>query len=230
MELWNCGEVHPIFLIIPLPLLTQIKMKMTKAPFDQFESYFSSLSLFTFFNRQGTAAPSSSPFSAWVTPLRNEVPVISECGVIVLSLSAAPRHRQNHQELWRVWDFTFVVVVVVQSLSCVQLLVTHGLQHASLPCPSPSPGACSNSCLLSRWCHPTILSSVVPFSSYLRSCPASGSFLMSWLVTSGGQTIGASTLASVLPMKVHDWLPSRWTSWTSLKSKGPSRVFSNTTV
>ena len=81
----------------------------------------------------------------------------------------------------------------------------HRLQHARLPCPSPSPGVYSNLFPLSQWCHPTILSSVVPFSSWLRSLPASGSFLMSWLFTSGGQSIGAS--ASVLPMNIQDWLP-----------------------
>ena len=81
----------------------------------------------------------------------------------------------------------------------------HRLQHARLPCPSPSPGTCSNSCPVSQWCHPAILFSVVPFSSCLRSLPASGSFLMSWLFTSGGQSIRAS--ASVLPMNIQDWLP-----------------------
>ena len=106
----------------------------------------------------------------------------------------------------------------------------HGLQHARLPCPSPSPRACSNSCPLSRWCHPTISSSVVPFSSCLQSFPASGSFLMSWLFISGGQSIGASASALVLPMNIQDWFPLGWTGWTSLQSKGLSRVFSNTTV
>ena len=81
----------------------------------------------------------------------------------------------------------------------------HGLQHARLPCPSPTPRACSNSCPLSRWCHPTISSPVVPFSSWLQSFPASGSFLMSWLFTSGGHSIGAS--ASVLPVNIQNWFP-----------------------
>ena len=81
----------------------------------------------------------------------------------------------------------------------------HGLQHARLSCPSPTPGASSNSCSLSRWCHPTISSSVVPFSSCLQSCPASGSFQMSQLFTSGGQSIGTSP--SVLPMTIHGWFP-----------------------
>ena len=89
----------------------------------------------------------------------------------------------------------------------------HGLQHARLPCPSPSPGVCSDSCPLSWWCHPTILSSVEPFSSCLQSLPASGSFLMSRLFGSGGQSIGAS--ASVLPMNIHDWFPLGLTGWSS---------------
>ena len=108
-------------------------------------------------------------------------------------------------------------------------LQPHGLPNARLPCPSPSPGVCSNSCPLSQWCHPTISSSVVPFSC-LQSFPASGSFLMSQLFASGGQSIGASASASVLPMNFQDWFPLGWTGWISLQSKGLSRVFSNTTV
>ena len=106
----------------------------------------------------------------------------------------------------------------------------HGLQHARPPCPSPTPGAYSNSCPLSQWCHPTISSSVVPFSSCLQSFPASGSFPMSQLFTSDGQSIGVSASASVLPMNIQDWFPFGWTGWVSLQSKGLSRVFSNTTV
>ena len=106
----------------------------------------------------------------------------------------------------------------------------YGLQNASLPCPLPTPGACSNSCPSSRWCHPTISSSVIPFSSRLQSCPASGSFLMRWLFTSGGQSIRVSTSASVLPMNIQDWFPLGLTGLISLQSKGLSRVFSNTTV
>ena len=92
----------------------------------------------------------------------------------------------------------------------------HGLQHARLPCPSPTPGAYSNSCPLSRWCHPTISSSVVPFSSHLQSFPASGSFQMSQFLASGGQSIGVSASASVLPMNIQDWFPLGWTGWISL--------------
>ena len=107
----------------------------------------------------------------------------------------------------------------------------HGLQqHARLPCPSPTPGVCSNSCPSSQWCRPTISSSVIPFSSRLQSFPASGSFPVSQFFASGGQSIGVSASASVLPMNIQDWVPLGWTCWLSLQSKGPSRVFSNTTV
>ena len=99
-----------------------------------------------------------------------------------------------------------------------------------LPCPSPAPRAYSNSCPSCRWCHPTISSSVVPFSSCLQSLPASGSFPMSPFFASGGQSIGVSTSASVLPMNTQDWSPLGCTGWISLKSKGLSRVFSSTTV
>ena len=107
-------------------------------------------------------------------------------------------------------------------------LQLHRLQHARLPCPSPSPGVCSNSRPLSLWCHPTISSSVVPFSSCLESFIASGSFLMSQLFTTRGQNIGAS--ASVLPMNIQDWFPLESAGLISLQSKELSRVFSNTTV
>ena len=114
--------------------------------------------------------------------------------------------------------------------SCVQLFVTHGLQHARLPCPSPTPSACSNSCSSSQWCHQAISSSVVPFSSCLQSFPASGSSPMSQVFASGGQSIGVSASASILPMNTQDWFPLGWAGWISLLSKGLSKVFSNTTV
>ena len=106
----------------------------------------------------------------------------------------------------------------------------HGLQHTRLPCSSPTPRDCSNSCPLSRWCHPTILSSVVPFSSCLQSFPAPRSFQMSQFFVSGDQSTGISTSASVLPIKIQDWFPLTLTCWISLQTKGLSRVFSNTTV
>ena len=109
-------------------------------------------------------------------------------------------------------------------------LQPHEPQHGRPPCPSPTPGVHPNPHPLSRWCHPTISSSVVPFSSSSQSFPVSGSFQMSQLFTSGGQSTGVSASASVLPMNTQDWSPSGWTGWISLQSKGLSRVFSNTTV
>ena len=109
-------------------------------------------------------------------------------------------------------------------------LQPHELQHVRLPCPSPTPGACSSSCPLSRWCHPTISPSVVPISFCLQSFPASGSFPMIQFFASGGQSIGVSASASVIPMNIQDWFPLGLTGWISLQSKGLSRVFSNTTV
>ena len=106
----------------------------------------------------------------------------------------------------------------------------HESQHARPPCPSPTPGAHSNSCPSSWRCHPAISSSVVPFSSCPQSLPASGSFPISQLFAWGGQSTGVSALASFLPKKSHGWSPSEWTGWISLQSKGLSRVFSNTTV
>ena len=115
----------------------------------------------------------------------------------------------------------------VQSFSRVWL-PPHGLQHARLPCPSPAPGVYPNSWPSSWWCHPTISSSVIPFT-HLQSFSASGSFQMSQFFTSGGQSIGVSASISVLPMNIQDW-PLGWTGFISLQSKGLSRVFSNTTV
>ena len=109
-----------------------------------------------------------------------------------------------------------------QSLSHVWVFAT--------PWTAPTPGAYSNSCPSSQWCHPTISSSVIPFSSCLQSFPASGSFPMSQFFTPGGQSIGVSGSTSVLPMNIQDWSPLGWTGWISLQSKGLSRVFSNTTV
>ena len=109
-------------------------------------------------------------------------------------------------------------------------LQPHEPQHARSPCPSQTPRVYSNSCPSSWWCHPAISSSVIPFSSCPQSLQASGSFPMSQLFTWGGQSIGVSASESVLPMNTQDWSPSGWTGWTSLLSKGLSRVFSNTTV
>ena len=121
-------------------------------------------------------------------------------------------------------QFQFSHSVVSDSLQ------PHGLQHTRPPCPSPTPRVSSNSCPLSRWCHPTISSSAIPLSSCPQSFPASGSFQMSQFFASGGQRIGVSASASILPINVQDWFPIRLTGWISLQSKGLSRVFSHTTV
>ena len=122
----------------------------------------------------------------------------------------------------------------VQLLSWVLLFATPWITaHQAVwtrSCPSPTPGVYSNSCPSSWWCHPAISSSIVPFSSCPQSFPASGSFQMSQLIASGGQSIGVSTSTSVLPMNTQDWSPLGWTGWISVQSKGLSRVFSNTTV
>ena len=131
-----------------------------------------------------------------------------------------------------------IVLIVSLTVSSVQFshsVVSNSLQPRRLqrvrpPCPSPTLGIYSDSCLLSLWCHPTISSSVVPFSSRLQSFPASGSFQMSQFFTSGGQSIGVSASTSVLPMNIQDWSPLGLTGWISLQSKGLSRVFSNTAI
>ena len=127
---------------------------------------------------------------------------------------------------WELSSVQFSHLVVSDSLW------SHGLQHVRLPCPSSTLGACSNSCPLSQWCHPTISSSIIPISSCLKSLPASGSFLMSQLFALGGQSIraSASASASVLPMNIQCWFPLRLTGLIPLQSKGLSRVFSNITV
>ena len=135
-----------------------------------------------------------------------------------------------HQTVSLSLESTFNTLSSVQSLSVSNSLQPHGLQHARLPCPSPTPRACSNSCPSSGWCHPTIASSVVTFSSYLQSFSESGSFQMNQFFASGGQSIGVSASASVLPMNIQCWSPLGWTGWISLQSKELSRVFFNNTV
>ena len=130
-----------------------------------------------------------------------------------------------------VYIYTYIFIMLLFSCSVTSnSLRPHGPQQARLPCPSPFPRACSNSCPLSQWCHPPILSSVFPFSSCLQSFPASGSFLMSQLFSSGGQSFGASASASVFPVNIKDWFPLGLTGLISLQSKGISRVFPNTIV
>ena len=129
-------------------------------------------------------------------------------------------------------DITSHVLSSVQ-FSCSVVsdsLWPHETQHTRPPCPSPTPGIYLNPCPVSQWCHPTISSSVAPFSFHLQSFPAAGSFPMSQLFAWGGQSIGVSASASVLPMNTQDWSPLQWTGCISLQSKGLSRVFSNTIV
>ena len=136
--------------------------------------------------------------------------------------------REDYQEKWYLCS-----EMKYKQFNCSVMsdsLRPHRLQHAGPLCSMPTPRACSNSSPLSQWCQPTISSSVVLFSSSLQSFLASGSFQMSQLFASDGQSIGVSVLASVLPMNIHDWFLLGWTGWISLQSKGLSRVFFNTTV
>ena len=126
--------------------------------------------------------------------------------------------------MWKIVSVQFSCSVMSNSLR------PHELQHARPPWPSPTPRVHSDSCSSNQWCHPAILSSVIPFSSCLQSLPASESFPMSQLFPWGGQSIGVSALASFLPKKSQGWSPSEWTACISLQSRGLSRVFSNTTV
>ena len=128
------------------------------------------------------------------------------------------------------WEASLLTSVQFSSSAVSDSLRTHESEQARPPCPSPTPGVYSNSCPSSWWCYPAISSSVIPFSSCPQSLPASGSFPMSQLSASGDQSTGVSTSASVLPVNTQDWSPLGWTGWTSLQSKGLSRVFSNTTV
>ena len=139
---------------------------------------------------------------------------------------------------WVTLEVNDVPLSLCNDLSSVQFCHTvvseslqpHELQHARPPYPSPTSRVYSNSCPLSRWHHPTISSSVVPFSSHLQSFPASRSFPMGHFFQSGGHSIGVSASASILPMNIQDWFHLGWTGWLSLQSNGLSRVFSNTTV
>ena len=133
------------------------------------------------------------------------------------------------KDFWRLYLCNISSVQFSRSVMSSSLW-PHGLQHTRPPCPSATPGVYSNSCPLSQWCHLTILSSVIPFSSSPQTFPPSGSFQMSQFFASGGQSIGVSASTPVLPMNTQDWSPLGWTSGISLQSKGLSRVFSNTTV
>ena len=146
---------------------------------------------------------------------------------------------KSHVFLICSWSSTWLQKVILEGwnysvqFSCSVVsnsLWLHELHHTRPPCPSPTPGVHSNSHPSSWWCHPAISSSVVPFSSCPQSLPTSGALPMSQLFTWGGQSIGVSASASILPMNNQDWCPLEWTGWISLQSKGLSRVFSNTTV
>ena len=130
----------------------------------------------------------------------------------------------------KAWGWTYSCILLLSRSVMSESLQPRGLQHSRLACPSPSSRACSNSCPLNQWCHRTISSSVFPFSSCLQSFPESGSFPVSWLFKSGGQSIWASASAPVLPMNIQGWFPLGLTGLISLQSKGLSRVFSNNTV
>ena len=164
----------------------------------------------------------------------------SYCCLLVccFSVCSKPKFLSSHylQNCLNIWtvplrSFSVQFSSVQFSHSVVyDSLLPHELQHARPPCPSPTPGVHPNSCALSRWCHPDISSSVVPFASCRQSLPASESFPMSQLFAWGGQSTGVSASASVLLMNTQDWSPLGWTGWISLQSKGLSRVFSNATV
>ena len=132
--------------------------------------------------------------------------------------------------LYKLFPHTLLSSVQFSHSVVSDSLQPHEPQCTRPPCPWPTPGVYSNSCPLSRWCHPAISSSVIPLSSCPQSFPASGSFSISQLFASGGQSIAVSTSTSVLPMNIQDWSALGWTGWISLQSKGLSRVFSNTTV
>ena len=136
------------------------------------------------------------------------------------------RHKESskYKALIQFSSVQFICSVMSNSLQ------RHESQHARSPCPSPTPRVYPNSWPLSQWCHPTISSSIIPFSSCPQSFPASESFQMNQLFVSGGQNITVSASASVLPMNIQDWFPLGMMGWISLQSKGLSRVFSNTTV
>ena len=144
-----------------------------------------------------------------------------------LSLTT-PMYSINFSNFWTP-SVQFSSVQFIRSVMSDSLR-PHESQHTRPPCPSPPPGVHSDSCPSSQWCNPAISSSVVPFSSCPQSLPASESFPMSQLFTWGGQSTGVSVLASFLPTNTQNWSSLEWTGWTSLQSKGPSRVFSNTTV
>ena len=164
------------------------------------------------------------------------MPSSNSCFMTHIQVSQEPGRLVWYSCLFK--NFPPFVVFHTKTFSSVQfscsvesyLLLPHGLRHTSSPCPSSAPGACSNSCPLSWWCHPTISSSVVPFSFCLQSFLVSGSFPMSHFFASGGQSIEVSASALVLPVNIQDWFPLGFTDLITLQSKRLSRVFSSTAV
>ena len=150
-----------------------------------------------------------------------------------ISVSECVACSHVHTRIGGSQNFSYILFFTNFQFSCSVMSDTsrpHGPQHARPPCPSPTPGVYSNSYPLNRWCHPTISCSVIPLSSHLQTFSASESFQMSQLFTSGDQRIGVSASTSVLPVNTQDWFPLGCIGWISLQSKGPSIVFSNTTV
>ena len=165
--------------------------------------------------------------------------LVSTCLLSVFCWLSLPLKRQaltgEPNTQWVLSKYSLIPVIKMLSVQFSRSDVSNslrprGLQHARLPCPSPTPGVYPNTCPSRRWCHPTISSSAVSLSSRLQSLPGSRSFPMSWFFTSGGQRIGVWASASVLPMNIQDWFPLGLTGRISLQSKGLSRIFSSTTV
>ena len=157
--------------------------------------------------------------------------MLTEASFITDKKWRQPKCSSADKWIGRMWDTHTMEYSVQFSCSVVSdSLRPHESQHARPPCPSPTPRVYSDFCPSSRWCHPAISFSVVPFSSCPQSLPASESFPMSQFFAWGGQSTGVSALASFLPKKSQDWSPSEWTGWISLQSKGLSRVFSNIAV
>ena len=165
-------------------------------------------------------------------PVHHQLPEFTQIHVHWVADAIQPSHSLSSPSPPALSQFFYMIFSSVQfSRSVVsESLRPYEPQHARPPCPSPTPRVHPNPCPLSLWCHPTSSSSVIPFSSCPESFPASGHFQMSWYFASGGQNIGASALASVLPINIQDWFPLGLTGLISLSSKGLSRVFSNTTV
>ena len=160
---------------------------------------------------------------AFLAPFRAHWDVDAE----TLGLDTGDYNNNTHNDIYKLCDSVQFSSVAQSFLSLCNPM---DCSTPRPPCPSPTPRVYSNSCPLSWWWHPTISSSVAPFSSCPQSFPASGSFPISHFFASGGQSIGVPASASVLPMNIQDWFPWGWTGWISLQSKGLSRVFSNTTV